>query len=278
MKYIYFLLITLTFFSCQEEVVLDLRQTSQIPVIEGIWTNSNGLNQVHVSYSKNYYSEEQNQVINDAEVFIINQRNGQRVSFVFNEQIQSYLPFNNRLGTVGESYELHVIIDDKEYISIGKMLPPPTLDSLTFKYNEDRVFREAGYYVTLYGKIPFVEENNYRLKIIRNDTLLNRRSDYLLFDDTFGTSILERGFELGGFPFQEGDRVRLELYRLNDDAYNYLSQLVSLLFNDGGLFSPPPQNPISNIKPVDGVGEVLGYFMVSPFISATINITEDDSD
>ncbi|MCH7396962.1 DUF4249 domain-containing protein [Belliella sp. DSM 107340] len=278
MKNIIYIFIALIFFSCQEEVVLELKESGQIPVIEGVWTNSAGLNQVHVSYSRDYYSEEPNKVINDAEVFILNLNNGQRISFQFNEQLLSYLPANNRTGRLGEIYELHVIIEDKEYIAQGTMLEPPTLDSLTFEYKEERVFREEGYYLTLYGKIPFVEQNNYRMKIVRNDTLLNRRSDYLLFDDTFGTSILDRGFELGGFPFNEGDRVRLELYRLNDDAYQYMSQLVNLLFNDGGLFSPPPQNPVSNIKPADGSGQVLGYFMVSPFVSANVNIIEDDSD
>ncbi|WP_373398065.1 hypothetical protein V8V91_26950 [Algoriphagus halophilus] len=40
------------------------------------------------------------------------------------------------------------------------------------------------------------------------------------------------------YPFEEGDRVRLELFRMNKDTYDYFTQLVGLLFNDGGLFSP----------------------------------------
>jgi hypothetical protein len=62
------------------------------------------------------------------------------------------------------------------------------------------------------------------------------------------------------------------LYRLNKDVFDYLSQLVNLLFNDGGLFSPPPQNPKSNIRVVKGDSQVLGFFAVSPVLSRTVII------
>jgi len=51
--------------------------------------------------------------------------------------------------------------------------------------------------------------------------------------------------------------------------------LVNLLFNDGGLFSPPPENPRTNIRVLEGNGEVLGYFMVSPVLTETVVIVPD---
>ncbi|MFN3800513.1 DUF4249 domain-containing protein [Belliella pelovolcani] len=265
-------------FSCQEEVILDLQSLEPTPVIEAIWTNTPNFNQVFVSFSKDFYSDEPNESVTNAQVFVRNIGTGRIATFRYNEQVDRYVPTQNQIGQIGQTYELNVIVDGKAYISTGTLLPPPSLDSITYEFKDQRVFREEGYYLTLYGDIPFTQENNYRIRIIRNDTLLNRRTDYLLFDDTFGTQILNRGFELGGFPFREGDRVRLELFRLNRDAYDYLNQLVGLLFNDGGLFSPPPQNPVSNIHPVNGEGNVLGYFMVSPYLGATVNINPDRSD
>ncbi|GAB2635428.1 DUF4249 family protein [Belliella aquatica] len=277
-KLLILLSILFAFSSCQEEVVLELQTSERIPVIEGVWTDTPNFNQVLVSYSKEYYSDEPDEIVKNATVFVRNVGNGQIDNFRYNDQVKRYVPVQNQIGVIGETYELNVIIEGKAYISTGTLLEPPTLDSLTYKFQEERVFREEGYYLTLYGKIPFEDDNNYRIRIIRNDTLLNRRSDYLLFDDSFGTSILDRGFELGGFSFKERDQVRLELFRLNQDAYDYLSQLVNLLFNDGGLFSPPPQNPVSNIYPFNGEGEVLGYFVVSPYLSAAVSITAQDSD
>ncbi|SMD44703.1 protein of unknown function [Aquiflexum balticum DSM 16537] len=262
--------------SCQEEVVLELKQLEPIPAIEAIWTNNPNVNQVRILLSKDYYDEEPNQVVEDAEVSITSLTSGKIVEFRFSEQANRYLALNNVTGVIGEQYELNVKIGDKEYVSRGTMLEPPILDSITYEFKEERFFREEGYYLTVYGKIPFVEENNYRIRIIKNDTLMNSRLDYLLFDDTFGTSILDQGFELSGIPFKLNDRIRLELYRMNRDAFDYISQLVDLLFNDGGLFSSPPQNPQSNIRLKSGKGEVLGYFLVSPFLNETVRIVEED--
>jgi hypothetical protein len=139
---------------------------------------------------------------------------------------------------------------------------------------KDRPFRGEGYFIKVFGKIPFLDNNQYRIRVFENDTLKNQREDYLLFDDTFGLQVFEKGLELG-YAFQKNDRVRMELYRLNKDAFVYLNQLVNLLFSDGGLFSPPPQNPTSNIRVVSGKGEVLGYFVVSPVLTRTVTIVPD---
>jgi hypothetical protein len=271
---IHYLILLAFLSSCQEEVFLDLKQVESIPAIEAIWTNNPSTNQVKISLSKDYYNQEPNQVVKDAEVSITSLTSGRVVQFRFSDQAKKYMALNNVPGVIGEQYELNVKIGDKEYVSRGTMLEAPILDSITYEFKEERFFREEGYYLTVYGKIPFVEENNYRIRIIKNDTLMNSRLDYLLFDDTFGTSILDQGFELSGIPFKEKDRIRLELYRMNRDAFDYISQLVDLLFNDGGLFSSPPQNPQSNIRLKSGNGEVLGYFLVSPFINETVEIAE----
>ncbi|EMS35022.1 hypothetical protein C943_02914 [Mariniradius saccharolyticus AK6] len=271
-------LIAIVSFSCQEEVFLPLENTEPIPVIEALWTDNPSINQVRVSYSKDYYDTASFEVEENAQVSIRNLRTGGQVNFRFNQETKKYVAERNISGTLGESYELSVKIGEKEYSSTGTILFPPLLDSIVYNFREERIFREEGYYLTVYGKIPFADDNNYRIRMVKNDTLLNSRFDYLLFDDTFGTNILDNGFELNGFPFKKNDKVRLELYRLNQDAFDYLNQLVGLLFNDGGLFSPPPQNPTSNIKVKSGGGQVLGYFMASPFLSETIIIDPGEAE
>jgi hypothetical protein len=267
-----FVLVALS--SCQEEVHLELKNMEKIPIIEAIWTNNPNANKVKVTYSRDFYDTIANEKIVDANVSITNLNSGERIGFVYMEELKQFLPLNNKKAEIGSRYRLEVRIDGQLYFSEGKMLEPPVLDSVTYRYAEAQFFREEGYYVTVYGKIPFETDNFYRVKIIRNDTLLNRRSDYLLFDDSFGTSILDNGFELSGFAFEKNDKVKLELYRLNQAPYNYLTQLVNLLFNDGGLFSPPPQNPITNIFVENGNGRVGGYFLTAPLLTKTIIIKD----
>lgn len=273
MKRLAGILFAILSWSCQEEVELPLGEKDQsVPTIEGHWTDQGIYNSVKITLSKNYYDSTEVEVIKDAEVYITIPGTNKKIPFIFVGGSNNYRPANpQERAEVGKRYLLHVKWKDNIYESEGVMLEPPIVDSVTWSFEEERLFREEGYYIKVYGKIPFEEDNNYRIRVIENDTLKNNREDYLLFDDTFGLTFFEEGLELG-YAFQEKDRVRLELYRLNRDAYDYLNQLVNLLFSDGGLFSPPPQNPDTNIKVVAGDPEVLGYFLVSPILTRTIII------
>lgn len=262
-------------FSCQEEVDLPLASIQkQIPVIEASWTDNSFYNEVSISLTRNYFDPLETQVISDAKVSISVLGSNRQIPFVFNVKSQSYLPLrSDETAQQGVTYQLNVGWKDMEFVSTGTLLAPPTVDSVTYKYMEERLFRDEGYYIKVYGEIPFENNNYYRIRVIENDTLKNNRDDYLLFDDTFGLKFFEEGLELN-YSFEKGDRVRLELFRLNQSSYDYLNQLVGLLYNDGGLFSPPPQNPESNIKVVKGNSPVLGYFNVTPLLARTVIIEE----
>jgi hypothetical protein len=269
------LLISVFLFSCQEEVFLDLDQKEErVPVIEGYWTDQGISNEVRISLAKNYYDSLDKESVRDAEVFVKEQSTGRKIAFRYLDATQSYRPNPSERAIVGETYQLNVNWKGQTYQSEGLMLAPPILDSVVWNYEKDRPFRGEGYFIKVFGKIPFLDNNQYRIRVFENDTLKNQREDYLLFDDTFGLQVFEKGLELG-YAFQKNDRVRMELYRLNKDAFVYLNQLVNLLFSDGGLFSPPPQNPTSNIRVVSGKGEVLGYFVVSPVLTRTVTIVPD---
>lgn len=273
MKRAAIVILAIIFWSCQEEVNLPLgTKTELVPTIEAYWTDQGAFNEVKITLSKNYYDSTEVVSISDAEVFITIPGTEKLVPFVYLGGTKSYKPTNPlEKAVVGETYRLNVRWKENVYVSEGIMLEPPIVDSVTWRFEEKRIFRDEGFYVKVYGKIPFEKDNNYRIRVIENDTLKNQREDYLLFDDTFGLAFFEAGLELG-YTFQEKDRVRLELFRLNRDAYDYLNQLVNLLFNDGGLFSPPPQNPITNIRVVSGNPEVLGYFAVTPVLTRSLLI------
>lgn len=273
MNRLIWILLAFCTWSCQEEVNLPLGTKSEfVPTIEAFWTDQPTFNQVKITLSKDYYDSTDVEVISNAEVSISIPDTDKVIPFVYLGGTNSYKPMNPlEKAEQGQKYQLNVKWGENVYVSEGVVLEPPIVDSVTWRFEEERVFREEGFYVKVFGRIPFDQDNNYRIRVIVNDTLKNQREDYLLFDDTFGLTFFERGLELG-YVFKENDRVRLELFRLNRSAYEYLSQLVNLLFNDGGLFSPPPQNPDTNIRVVSGKPEVLGYFMVSPVLTRSLVI------
>ncbi|WPR77561.1 DUF4249 family protein [Algoriphagus sp. NG3] len=263
--------------SCQEEVNLPLATIKgEVPVIEGVWTDNNFYNEVKVSLAKNYLDTTENLLIKNAEVTISTADGSTVFPFRFFEESGSYrAQRSGAVGVIGETYQLNVQWDDYEFQSEGILLPPPILDSLTYKYEEERLFRDEGYYIKVYGKIPYEEDNYYRIRVIENDTLKDRRSDYLLFDDTFGLKFFENGLELG-YAFDAKDTVQLELYRMNKKPYNYFVQLVNLFYSDGGLFSPPPQNPETNIEDLKGDKEVVGYFSVMSVLREKVIIEPEN--
>lgn len=276
MKRLWIYLLAISLFSCQEEVDLPLATIDGIvPVIEGTWTNWNSYNEVRISLAQNYFDTTYRQIISEARVFITIPGTETIIPFSYRPESYSFRPENPRdVAKVGETYQLFVEWKGNVFTAKGLMLEAPTVDSLTYEFQEERFFREEGYYIKVYGKIPFEEDNNYRIRVFENDTLKNDPEDYLLFDDTFGLKFFEEGLELN-YAFEPGDRVGLELYRMNRDVFDYLSQLVNLLFSDGGLFSPPPQNPDTNLKVIRGESEVLGFFLVSPVLRENIFIRVD---
>jgi len=276
MKRFGFIIGLISLLSCQEEVKLDLGTSTRRPAIEAVWTDDASMNRVIVTYTRDYYDTLDNEIVKDASVSIKEDESGATVDFGFVEDLGYYLPLGDQKATIGSQYTLQVLLDGNEYTSNGITQEPPTLDSITYEFKEERFFTEEGYYLTVYGQIPFDEGNYYRLLITKNDSPLNGPSDYFLFDDRFGNDILNNGFELNGFSFEQNDKIKLQLIRLNENAYDYLNQLVSIIFNDGGLFSPPPENPRSNIISSNGEERVMGYFMTGPVVSSTITIEESE--
>lgn len=266
------IIITILFSSCLEEVRPVLQTVPSQTVIEGIWTDNRSLNEVIISLSRDYYDSTGYKSVESAEVYIIDEDRQRRIDFQFVSSSLKYLPETNIVPREGRVYSLHVKLGSEHYVSSGTLLEAPEIDSLTYSYKEGNLIRDEGYYIKVHGKIPFEENNYYRVKVVRNDTLLNRRGDYLLFDDTFGKGAIEDGFDIDNIVFKKGDVARVSLYRLNKDAYDYLKSLQGFLFNDGGLFSPLPENPPSNIQLLEGENAALGYFMVGPVVTETITI------
>lgn len=273
MKTYWFWIFAVGLISCQEEANLPLGTLDSIvPVIEAHWTDQRSMNEVRISLAQPYVDGGPRNVIADAQVSIRELGSSKVIRFGYNPDSFSFRPINpTEIAKSGKSYRLEVNWKGNVFEAEGTMLEAPTLDSLTYEFMPERPFREEGFYIKVYGKIPFQKDNNYRIKVIENDTLKNGRNDYLLFDDTFGLSFFEEGLQLN-YAFKADDVVTLELYRLNGNMYEYFTQLVNLLFSDGGLFSPPPQNPTTNIKLVGGKSDILGFFLVSPVLRQTVKI------
>ncbi len=254
--------------ACQELTEIDLPQGKPRLVVEGLLTNQDTAHWIRLSLTQDYFNQDEAPLVTNAQVWVEDEENN-RFDYTYTEN--GYYLSPKFAGQINQTYTLHIETAEAQYLSQGTLFPSPLLDSLDVKYFPERGggVLEEGYYLRFYGRIPQETPKFFRVKVYENDSLYNDRVDLIIPDFQFVPSQLD-SIELG-YQFVQDDTVRVELYVLNQDMYEYYVELRSLLFNDGGLFSPPPQNPTSNIQNLTNPQEPpLGYFQVSSFDSETI--------
>jgi hypothetical protein len=270
-------LLLITLFSCEETITLDLDQTKPAIVIEGLVTNRPGKQYIKISRTAEFYKEGATEKITTATVMVADDK-GKAILFLHNPANESgqdgyYFPSETFIGEIGRTYTLSVTVDGKSYEAQDELLPVTTIDSLSSRINKKQQDNPKApnqiYELLGYMKEPQETKDYYLFKYYRNDTIniFNKSSD-IYFSDDVGV-----GENIDGIAspvyFEAGDNARFELYSLSRNAFYFYSDLSNLLNNDGGMISPPPTNPRSNLS-----NGALGFFGTSAVSSATRIITK----
>lgn len=276
-KYIFTVCAAAIVFSCEETINIDTSSTDSKVVIEGLVTNVAGGSYVKLSRSRNFYDNGQTNRISNAQV-TVNSSTGEQIVFVHNpsggtDSLGYYFPNPNFSGSVGTSYTLTVEVDGQTYSATDELLPVTTIDSLSVEIDPDQFEdpEEPGEYyaVFMYAKEPQDRVDYYLFKFYKNGELvLDWPTDVYVFDDeTLGESIDH--VEIAEY-YKEGDVVKTEIYSLSREGFIYYSDLATLLNNDGGMFSPPPANPRSNLS-----NGAMGYFQASAVDAMEITVSPE---
>lgn len=264
-----FLIITASVFSmsiaCQKVVEVPLNNSDPRLIIEGTITNNPGPYYVKLSTTGSYYDKGKTPSVSDASVVITDDVGNKDILTPVSDQPGIYQT-NILQGVPGRTYHLRVDYNSKVYEADAYMHPLPAksikLDTILFV--EKGFGRDEGYY--LYFDIDLKKEPStisyWRTFCYKNDSLYNGPNDYLMGYDEFLIGDIQN-LELP-YNFKLGDTVHLQMNSLDKRDFDYYNQLQQLLFNDGGLFSPPPMNPIGNIS-----NQGLGLFRASAVFDNT---------
>lgn len=259
--------ILVSFFACEQTVILDTNPTEAKVVIEGLITNTVDLNYIKLTKSRDFYAGGQAEGINDATV-VVNDNAGGEVRYLHNpENVPEldgvYLPETPYAGVVGNTYTMSVTVDGENYMAQETLLPVTKIDSLTVIVNEDELEdpdeEDHFYEVLFYAQEPQDRKDHYLFKFYGNDEIVKDSETDIYFaeDEFIGEAIDD--LPIAGF-FALDDLVRVEMYSITREAFIYYNDLFNLLNNDGGMFSPPPANPRNNLS-----NGALGYFQASAF-------------
>lgn len=265
-------------FSCEEVIQLDVDQapTDRI-VIQALVTDSVRFYPVLISKSLGLYDDPDFRGVADAIVKIEewdpNMENMLREFFFIglggDETEGLYVSVDSFGGIVGNNYKLIVQAEGKEYTATETLLRVAPMDSLVVELDQERKEdleeqndlspQDTGryYQLLLYATEPPNTIDYYQWNFFRNGELENEDGRALFYADD---KLIQESIE--GFPapvyYALTDTFYVEQLSLTRAGYIYTSDLDRAINNDGGMFSPPPANPRTNLS-----GDALGFFQVS---------------
>ena len=247
--------------ACEDDIQLDVAQADQKIIIQAQVTNRPDYQFVKISKTVGFYDNGISPGVNNA---VVSVEDDLGTSWSFSESTDDegvYLPDVNFVGEVGRTYTLSVEVEGKQYSSTEELMPITPVDSLTSVVNPERM-EEYGpnadvYDVLLYTVEPQDQENFYLFKFYSNGNVLNDDGEDITVTDDVAVGEAIDGLELPEHH-SLGDSVSIEMFSLTKTSFIYWNDVASLIFSDGGIFSPLPANPRSNIS-----GGALGVFQVS---------------
>lgn len=244
-----FVLIALSFFSCEKIIELDLSGNVNKLVVDANITNQPGPYFVKLTKSVNFNEESIYPAVSNA-IVVITDNAGQKDILTYTSD--GIYQTNNLKGIEGRTYFLSIKLENKEYTAQSTMPTKVSLDNIrlnTFKFNGNDQINV----IPLYQDPTFLG-NNYRFKQTINDKM---DETYFAYNDNLNNGeINQRPLRSNDqdLELKTGDVVKVEMQCIDLNTYYYffsLSQQTS-----GGLGgSSAPANPPNNIS-----GNALGIF------------------
>jgi hypothetical protein len=261
-----------SFVACEQVVNLDINQAPPRLVIDGLVTSDDTTHFVRITRTADFYGNG-GENVNDA-IVQVSDEIGNIYNYTHNpegyDSLNGYYYSDQQYsGRVYGIYNLEVTVGGDNFMASDTLKPITTIDSLQIQVDPRAVDDPENdgkiYQVLLFAREPQETVDFYYFKFYR-DGLLDANDNIFVFDDKL------LGESLNGLPspvlFREGELASVVIYSLSRDQFVYFQDLGNILNGDGGMFSPPPANPRSNIS-----GGALGLFQVSGISRGSILIT-----
>jgi|GEM_PF-646225 len=268
------MLTTLGFSSCLDVVDVDLDEGVPQLAVDAFINNQENP-EVVLTLTNQYFDSSESTFVSDASVSISDGTTVYDLTFEDNAY-----RFNSPVVTAeGLDYKLMIEHDGNSYEALSTTQPVPPLldDSILFEFEEAAFGIDSGYIAEIRAYDIFGRDDYYWIRYYRNDTLVNDPSNLILAKDAaFG------GTGTDGFLFitpirtgindftrfyQLGENVKVEIWAIEEDTWQFLSEVVEQSSIGGPLaiISPPTYNLRSNITHVSGDAELpaIGYFSAS---------------
>ncbi|MCZ2472612.1 DUF4249 domain-containing protein [Aquirufa ecclesiirivi] len=281
--YIFSILLTVALSSCEDIVQLESPKSNNYLVVEATLTNLPGPQKIMLTKSQAYFDNAAVPKISGAEVKVRDNMGQEYVFVEENEQVGTYVwqpkTATDILGKMGMTYQLSVNWSNEQFTASATMRRVPTIDSLLYQFDEasgrqrgDEKPKE-GYDAQFFAKDFSGLGDCYRVKTYKNGKLYNDPSNIsVIYDGAFQQGAASDGLtfnlpirrSISPELYLENDKIKVELYSISQDQFNFYSQ-ARLELNNAGLFSRPAANIPTNIQNLNSNSSIqgAGWFGVS---------------
>jgi hypothetical protein len=245
---IYTICCSVLFVSCEKEIDLDLKESNELFVIEGIVHDHLGDNYVLISKTRAFNNNGEIEHVSNAIVRITDDAGN-----IFNlsevSSIPGYYTNSNLIGVEGRTYTLSVDVGIDVITATSVMNPRIEIDSLS--YNEEPLFGdgEIEYSITCHFTDPANIVNYYRMKSFLSGEQLDGYVNW--GDDAFDGRAT--GLPVFDAFYNAGDIATIQLLSVDEPNYRYFVGVASS--QEGEV----PGNPESNLSGEKAVGYFGAY-------------------
>jgi hypothetical protein len=239
-----------------KEIELDVPSDTGELVVEAYYFGDRDSALARISRSTGYFEPTLPPVVSNAVVILEEVETGNQDTLRWRDSLYMRVGGSVR-PQLTHHYRLKVQVDDENLTSQAMpLLETVRILALIDTFLPARGPVPAGYRLIGISQDPPGENQGYRLRTWRNDTLLNRLTEWIYSDDSY----IDGNFVVFELPFEAKpqDTFYVELWTLPRQVTRFYDQLVRNAFGGSGGFSPPPDNATSNFS--GGRRRVWGYF------------------
>ncbi len=245
--------------SCEDVVQLESVKTEALLAIDGTITNQPGNQVLKLTKSQGYFDNSKPQTVQGASVQV---RDNLGNVFDFkdlkSDGTYSWTPkvATQPMGVIGRKYSLQVKVEGETYEAVSEIKRVPKIDSIRYQFEKADFGQKGpkkGYDVHFFANDFKGIGDCSTMKAYKNGKLIGKLGDNIIFDGGFtkgsvadGLLFLEFSRRVYSELYDENETVRIELYSITEDQFDYLSRVQNQI-NNTGLFASPTSSVGTNI-------------------------------
>ena len=251
--------------ACSEKIELELGDTYSRLVVEATLTDRHQQHELLLTGTSSFFANEASPDIAGAKIFVSSDTG--KWQFLQAEPGR-YVSKEEFTAISGHEYRLEIEYKDLIYRASSVVRPVPAIDSLSVGKH---VYLKDHLELRVHFQDPPEMVDFYMWKVYLNGEDLTDSAVRLrnLSDENVNGKYLHLPFFLfqpeNGLP-REGDHIRVEMYSISEEYFNFLGSMRRNRGTTGGPFNGPPANIPGNID-----NGALGFFLATSVTEAEMS-------